>query len=133
MALTASGTTTCQFDCRSLFPSPGTLQVAVDNLVPDLGHGFQQRGPQGVVGGTYVHIRTRSHEVEGGREGWALGQAALEMDPRFIDLKFGFQGFEFLLDHLDDGFGRSMVAMGKGQFHEVWTVRRADPAAKEII
>ena len=41
------------------------------------------------------YVRPRSDEVEGRFEGRAVGEAALQMDTRLVDLKIGQQGFQF--------------------------------------
>lgn len=47
----------------------------------------------------------------------AGSQAPFQVDASLIDLEFGFQGFELLFDHFDDGLGRCLIAVGQGQFH----------------
>ena len=117
MVLATGRAPTRQFNGGSRFSPPRALEVAVVNLVLHCRDGFEQRGTQGVVGGLRDDVRAWSHEVEGRAKRRAFRQAAFEVNPRFVDLKVGLQGFELLVDHLDDGGGRSMVAVCQCQFH----------------
>lgn len=122
MALAAGRPAARQLDGGRRFPPPGAFQVAVADLVPHRGDGFDERGTQRVVGGLHDHIRSRSHQMDRRAEWRAVRQAALEVNPRLIYLQLGLQGLQFLLDHPDDGVRRIVVAVGECEFHRVGRV-----------
>lgn len=71
--------------------------------------------------------------MEGRAVGRALGEAAIQADPRFIDLEIGKQGIHFGFDHIKDGFGGIVVVMGKGEFHGVDWLRIHKAGEKRFV
>ena len=55
--------------------------------------------------------------MEGRAIGRAFGEATIQTDSRFIDLKIGEQGMHLGFDHIQNGFGGSVVVMSEGEFH----------------
>lgn len=55
--------------------------------------------------------------MEGHAVGRALGEAAIQANPCFIDLEIGKQGMHFGFNHIQDRFGGRVVVMGEGEFH----------------
>ena len=87
VALASRWPTAGQFDAWGSLPAPRAFLIAMFDLVSDRVDGLEQRRAQGVIARFHDHIRSRSHEVKRRAEGRTFGQAAFEVNPRFIDLK----------------------------------------------
>lgn len=117
MAQAAGRTAARQLYGGSFLTPVHAFGLAMADFCSDPLEGLEYRRAKRVVVGLYDYVRSGSHQMEGCFERWAVSEAAFQMDARLIDLEGGFEGFEFLVDDLNDGLGGDVIAVGEVYFH----------------